>query len=153
MTLTSFSRSYQHFECQILTRKACLHPREPSHAFVHDFEIRDMDALFSDGHSLLSMSLKLQTVKQNDCSKKLNDPRLYTHWINEKVDVFGSNSDPAKIDPVTETLRQMKISDIPINKFSIDDTIEKMSSICADSALKSFRQKQTFSSRSNVVNN
>ena len=25
-TLTSFSRSYQHFECQILTKKACLHP-------------------------------------------------------------------------------------------------------------------------------
>ena len=118
--------------------------------FVHDFEILDMDALFTDGHSLLSMSLKLQTVKHNGCSKNLNDPSSYTHWQNEKMDTFVSDIDPAKIDVVTETLRQMKRSDLPINKSSINDTIDKISSIFADSALKSFRQKQKFSHRSNI---
>ena len=44
----------------------------------------------------------------------------------------------------------MKSSDLPINKSNINDTIDKTSSVFADSALKSFRQKQKFSHRSNI---
>ena len=51
--------------------------------FVHDFEILDKDGLFSDGHSLLSLTLKLYTAQHKSCSKGLNDSGTYKHWEND----------------------------------------------------------------------
>ena len=39
-----------------------------------------MDIRLSDGHSLTSVSVKLQTVKHKDFSKDLNNPGSYAHW-------------------------------------------------------------------------
>ena len=118
--------------------------------FVHDFEILDKDALFSDGHSLLSLTLKLYTAQHKSCSKGLNDSGTYKHWENDKIDSFVSNVDPFKVQEVTEKIRQMKNSEIPIDNSTINDTVEKLSHIFEASALKSFRQKQSFSRKSDT---
>ena len=65
--------------------------------FVHDFEITDMDALFSDGHSLLSLALKLYTEQHKKRLTGFNDPGMYRHWEHEKADSFVSNVDPVRI--------------------------------------------------------
>ena len=91
--------------------------------FVHDFEILDKDALFSDGHSLLSLTLNLYTAQHKSCSKGLNDSGTYKHLENDKIASFVSNVDPFKVQEVTEKIRQMKNSEIPIDNSNINDTV------------------------------
>ena len=76
--------------------------------YVKDFEITDLDYLYSDRHSLLSTAIKFKEVhskltKESKTGKQQQIPR----WRNDKKSEFLTNIDQNKLSEIKNVMQNM----------------------------------------------
>ena len=72
--------------------------------FVSNFNITEVDCLFSDGHSLLSTYLDLKTSETKIKNKTCNMTKATPKWKEDKKSAFRLNIDQNKIRSINSNL-------------------------------------------------
>ena len=117
--------------------------------FIDDFEVTELDSLFSDGHSLLRSTLKFQNIKripqtpsQNITNK--NQPK----WKDTKKTEFILNLDDDKISLMQTQLQQAQINIAEMNKEKMNEFCTKISEIFKESRTKTFKGNFNYDKKS-----
>ena len=96
--------------------------------FVCNFEIQELDSLYTDGHALLQTALKFKNIQRNMPHVKQKSPQPRSQSKNDKKTDFVINLDSHKLDELSSYLDQVQRNTENI----------KISAIFIDSADKSF---------------
>ena len=103
-----------------------------------NFEILEVDPIFSDGHSQLSATLTITRPKQKEPIK--TDKKQSPRWDDRYIDQFCRNINPESIDEIKDLLN------IPIpTKESVNKATDMMANIFQNSRDISFPLKKTHS--------
>ena len=89
--------------------------------FFADFEIREMDALYSDGHALFVTTLKFQNIVQVKTPISVRKPKHQAKWQANKTDEFISNLEDLKIYETRSNLEQALDNIHNINKKDMNE--------------------------------
>lgn len=107
--------------------------------FVDNFCISELDPLYTDGHSLLTTTLKFKYLKK-DSSVNTNDKNMKVkpQWNEKKAQEFRNNIDRNKILQLNNTIEhaQNNVNDTCIN--DINNLCSEITNIFVESASKSF---------------
>lgn len=107
--------------------------------FVDNFCISELDPLYTDGHSLLTTTLKFKYLKK-DSSVNTNDRNMKVkpQWNEKKAQEFKNNIDRNKILQLNNTIEhaQNNVNDTCIN--DINNLCSEITNIFVESASKSF---------------
>ena len=106
--------------------------------FVCNFEIQELDSLYTDGHALLQTALKFKNIQRIMPHVKQNSPQPRSQWKNDKKTDFVINLDSHKLDELSLYLEQVQRNTENITMDNINDICSKISAIFIDSADKSF---------------
>ena len=106
--------------------------------FVCNFEIQELDSLYTDGHALLQTALKFKNIQINMPHVKQKSPQPRSQWKNDKKTDFVINLDSHKLDELSSYMEQVQRNTENITKDNINDICSKISAIFIDSADKSF---------------
>ena len=106
--------------------------------FVCNFEIQELDSLYTDGHALLQTALKFKNIQRNMPHVKQKSPQPRSQWKNDKKTDFVINLDSHKLDELSSYLEQVQRNTENITKDNSNDICSKISAIFIDSADKSF---------------
>ena len=108
--------------------------------YVQNFEIIDLDQIFSDGHSLLHFQISgRQTMSvQNKRQNKTIHAKM---WDENKISDFCENLDQSKISNLMIDV-QSKLNDVEsVVKNDINDFVERISDIFQKAAQNTFKKK------------
>ena len=112
---------------------------------VSNFDVIELDPLFSDGHSLLSVDISLsQPVIRNlqtDAPDKARPPR----WKDNLKLEFKHNIDPAKLNSIKDLLNE-QINDTCIKPF-LNNITSRISDLFTECARKTFPSNPKTSAR------
>lgn len=101
---------------------------------IHDFEVIELDSLFSDGHSLLSVVLKLPFGNRELSTSSLKNPNYSRpKWDSRKTGNFIRNIDTLSVNSLIEELNTQEI-----NKVNINLQTDKIANIMLAAANSSF---------------
>ena len=106
-----------------------------------DFEIREMDALYSDGHSLSVTTLKFRNVVKEKTPISVRKPKHQAKWQANKTDQFISNLDGFEIYEIQSNLEQAFDAIPNINMEDINEFGSWTGSIILESKSKSCDNK------------
>ena len=107
---------------------------------VHDFEVIELDPLFSDGHSLLSVILKLPYGNRESSASSLKYPNYSRpKWDNRKTENFIRNIDTLSINSLIEELNTQEV-----NKVNINLQTDKIANIMLAAANRSFASNRKY---------
>ena len=110
--------------------------------FLTQFEVIELDPIFSDGHSLLSWSLNIN-LTTNDTNDK---PAYYTNsrskWSEKDRDIFVSSIDMQQVLSLHETLDTISPS-----PEAMENITENIAQIFNNASSKAFKPKKKIFSR------
>lgn len=107
---------------------------------MKDFEIIELDALFSDGHSLLQLTLNTKFTKLKTNVKNIKNNAK--HWDQEKVEQFKMNLDSERIENIVSKLIAMENSPMTLSQSDLNSVLEQISAVFKNAAEVSFGQYQ-----------
>ena len=108
--------------------------------FMQDFEVVELDTLFSDGHSLLSLTLNFPPslpARSYHATKK--QPSTYSNWEPSLKHFFIQNLDSSRIEKLNLELNQKET-----NKENINYYASEIAEIFSAAANSSFKTKYTY---------
>ena len=108
--------------------------------FVADFDIKELDALYSDGHSLLNTTLKFRNLVIEKPLQTKETPNQQRKWQPNKKYEFAFNLDDVKIDEIWLNLQQAHDDTPNVNKEVMNDFCSKIGNIFLESKEKSFEK-------------
>lgn len=109
--------------------------------FVNNFEIRGLDSLYSDGHSVLTTSLNFKNLTKTAPPQSVQTQRQPPKWQSNKKEEFIFNLDDEIINDVDINLQQA-LENIPnVNNEVVNDFCSKIGNILIESKTKSFENK------------
>lgn len=95
---------------------------------LHDFQITDVDRLFSDGHSLLSVTVSTKHDK-TPCQAVINETAHTSYLRPNEYECFVDNIDRAKVNQILNTLQTCDNSSPPdiVNEIALQicDTFQQ----------------------------
>ena len=101
---------------------------------VHDFEIFEFNKLYSDVHSPLALTLRLNdSFSGKKSTNKKSFPRIKP-WKQEKSELFKSNIDQEKLASLHSNLLDAISDTETVVKYDIDTFIQEVTSILLQSA-------------------
>ena len=109
--------------------------------FVKDFETIELDALFSDGHSLIQLTLNTKFTKSKSNVKNIKNNTK--HWDQEKAEQFKMNLDPESIETIVLKLIELENSPTTLSQSDLNSVLEQISTVFTNAAKVSFGQYQT----------
>ena len=109
--------------------------------FVKDFETIELDALFSDGHSLIQLTLNTKSTKPKSNIKNIKNNTK--HWDQEKAEQFKMNLDPESIETIVLKLIELENSPTTLSQSDLNSVLEQISAVFTNAAKVSFGQYQT----------
>ena len=107
--------------------------------FIDDFEITELDSLFSDGHSLLQSMLKFKKLER---TTQTQPHRIVNHqpkWQENKKAEFILNLDDDKINQMQTQLQQAQNNLAYINKDIMNEFCTNISDIFTQLRAKTFQ--------------
>ena len=107
--------------------------------FVSNFEICELDPLFTDGHSLLITTLRFPDVQPKINQQKHKNVKKRPKWQDDKRNDFTLNIDVSKIGHLRTQLQQMQHRATSINKDNLNEICSSIANVFSDSANQSFR--------------
>ena len=113
--------------------------------FISDFEIAELDPIYTDNHSLLTTTLKFDRIKPKTKLTKNNTLQKRPKWHENKKTEFICNLNSKKIDEVHLYLQHVRENIANINKENINNICLKISEIFTESAENSFTKSNTYS--------
>lgn len=113
--------------------------------FISDFEIAELDSIYTDNHSLLTTTLKFDRIKPKAKLTKNNTLQKRPKWQENKKTEFICNLNSKKIDEVHLYLQHARENIANINKENINNICLKISEIFTESAENSFTKSDTYS--------
>ena len=93
---------------------------------VADFDIKELDALYSDGHSLLNTTLKFRNLVIENPLQTKETPKQQRKWQPNKRYEFAFNLDDVKIDEIWLNLQKAHEDTPSVNKEVMNDFSKKM---------------------------
>ena len=93
---------------------------------ISDFEIRDLDRLFSDGHALLTFSLKTQSDTESQGITKSQNIRERPKWDESAKHIFMQNIDIEKVYNITEQIESCLVNQ-NLNQSLLDSLVQQIS--------------------------
>ena len=107
---------------------------------ISNFEIRDLDPLFSDGHALLSVTISLNMRKQapSESQIKVDKP---PKWDETRKNNFVENIDREQIIIIQYLLDNFSNNDA---KLQINNITNKIGELFINSAKKTFPEKNSY---------
>ena len=109
--------------------------------FVKDFETIELDALFSDSHSLIQLTLNTKFTKSKSNIKNIKNNTK--HWDQEKAEQFKMNLDPESIETIVLKLIELENSPTTLSQSDLNSVLEQISTVFTNAAKVSFGQYQT----------
>ena len=117
---------------------------------LNDFEIVELDSLFSDGHALLSWSLKSQILPAQNAEASHIYPQNYK-WSEDSKNHFINSLNESDINSLRDRLEHIKNNDPESNHDPLSDTINQITNSIADifdrAASNSLQQNKHFFQR------
>ncbi|MEW8547774.1 MAG: reverse transcriptase family protein, partial [Candidatus Thiodiazotropha sp.] len=110
-------------------------------AWLSNFEIIEMDTIFSDGHSLLSWSLLEEGLNTYQTSNSMNDKKNIQpkyKWSENTKEQFIAHIDLPKVLHVKQRLETMELNSENINRYT-----NEISILFEEAAQKSLKQTKT----------
>ncbi|MEW8548382.1 MAG: reverse transcriptase family protein, partial [Candidatus Thiodiazotropha sp.] len=104
-------------------------------SLISDFEVIEMDALFSDGHSLLSWSLKIPSQCLQNDQNIINFPSKCFKWSNDSKQSFIENINVENVLRICERLDSVEPSTENLNNI-----LHEIAGIFQNSATSSLKQ-------------
>ena len=105
---------------------------------IDNFDIIELDRLYSDGHSLLSFNIKVQKVNTHEKQRK---PRTcYPAWDSLKAQSFLDNINLSKLQTITSQLSHDP-ENATYSQESMDRIVTDISHLFSESAALSFERK------------
>ena len=111
--------------------------------FVKDFETIELDALFSDGHSLIQLTLNTKFTKSKSNVKNIKKIIPNTGIRKEKAEQFKMNLDPESIETIVLKLTELENSPTTLSQSDLNSVLEQISTVFTNAAKVSFGQYQT----------
>lgn len=109
--------------------------------FLTQFEIIDLDPIFSDGHALLSWSLNVNLMPFHTNNKILNYTNSHCRWSEKDKNIFVSSIDMQEVVSLQEMLDT--ISPFPETLNIITDRIANIFNSAASKAFKPKKMRTT----------
>ena len=107
--------------------------------FIGNFEIQDLDSLYTDGHALLHTLLQLKNIQRKTTETKNTFTKLpRPQWKNDQKVNFVINLDSDKLDDLSSYLQQVQRNTENITKDHVNGICSNISDIFINSAEKSF---------------
>lgn len=103
---------------------------------LSNFKIIELDRLFSDGHSLLSFSFKLDIIRKGQLKQKTQLHRNRPKWAQKDAGKFAENINKQKITEVVQKLQYQRDTDF--TQDFIDSVVKEIAEIFNESANKTF---------------
>lgn len=110
--------------------------------FLTQFEVAELDSIFSDGHSLLSWSLNIKPINYDANDKPTNCTSPQSKWSEKNRELFVSNIDMQDVLSLHESLDTISPSPEAMDK--ITDNIAHIFNMASS---KIFKSKNTHFSR------
>ena len=98
---------------------------------LNDFEIVELDSLFSDGHALLSWSLKSKILPAQNAEASRIYPQNYK-WSEDSKNHFINSLNESDINSLRDCLEHIKNNDPESNHDPLSDTINQITNSIAD---------------------
>lgn len=108
---------------------------------VQEFEIIDLDPLFSDGHSLLSLMITQIIAPSPAIATTSKSGRKL--WDEEKKELFCHNIDMQTLNAILTDIQLVQAETDDISARTIDLLMDKIASVFTISAKKTFIKKKT----------
>jgi hypothetical protein len=111
-----------------------------------NFDVIELDTLFSDGHQLLTIDLSTNTPPINLQSfpeplPQTNRPEKHPKWLDSKHNVFVQNLNPVYLQELNNLINTSE-SNINDTKYYVNKVTELISRVFAESAEMTFIQGQ-----------
>ena len=117
--------------------------------FIADFDIKELDALYSDGHNLLNTTLKFRNLVIGKPLQTKETPNQQGKWQPNKKYEFSFNLD-VKTDEIWLNLQQTHEDNPNVNKEIMSGFCSKIGNIFLEPKQKSFENKH-FAAVSNNI--
>ena len=117
--------------------------------FIDDFEITELDSLFTDGHSLLQSMLKFKKLERATQSQPHRIINHQPRWHENKKAEFILNLDDDKINQMQTHLQQAQNNLAYINKDTMNEFCINISDIFRQSKAKAFQSTSYHSENTN----
>ena len=124
-----------------------------------DFEVQELDRIFSDGHSLLQMSLKFHAsdaLRNNasptpegkqECNKKEQNPQKFCKWNQQTSNLFNENINDIKLQQINIYLDSINSE---ITQTDMNEITQNITKLFSDSAERTFVHVQTNNRNKNL---
>ena len=106
---------------------------------LDDFDITELDRLYSDGHALLSFNIRANASIPL-CQRTQQRPPKISLWDESKKQAFQNNIDTHKLQSITDQLTR-DITDQNFDQNSLDSIVNEISEIFVNSATSSFESR------------
>ena len=117
-------------------------------SILSDFEIQDLDRIFSDGHSLLKVTIKI-TIPISKINPKILKYPHKPRWEQQKATIFSENIDETEIRNIESYIDSFESKILQQN---IDEVTLKITNLYKQSAEKTFTKKSSPPSTVNIEN-
>ena len=111
---------------------------------LSNFSIKELDCLYSDGHSLLTFSVILNTTDSR-LRENANISRQRPKWVPENASQFCDNIDTQMIHDLCADSQQ-QVETVEITQNSVDSAVSRILTIFINSSQKTFgnHEKRTY---------
>lgn len=121
--------------------------------FVQDFEITQLDSLYSDGHALLTTVLQIKNFKKPKVKPSPSNTRKRPQWQASKCEDFVTNIDRNQTQEIITLLHHTQQNIDNVDKDTINNICYKIGETVTNSANKSFKNNNYKNNNDNDSNN
>ncbi|MEW8548328.1 MAG: hypothetical protein AB2693_32900, partial [Candidatus Thiodiazotropha sp.] len=104
---------------------------------LNDFEISELDRLYSDGHAFLSFSINI-SFKEHLHKNVQQQTRKRPLWNVRESHIFEQNIDTEKVQALTEQIKH-HMDENTLSQSSIDSIVNEIGDLFERSAIRSFQ--------------